>query len=61
MPCWSSSVADRDITSTSGVGCTLVASQVSGAASAPASDISSGTSIGTLACLVSQMKAEVTP
>jgi hypothetical protein len=61
VPCWSSSVADREITSTSGVGCTRVASQVSGAASAPASDISSGTSIGTFLCLVSQMKTEVTP
>ena len=61
MPCCSSSDADREITSTSGVGFTLVASQVSGAASAPASDMISGTSIGTFLCLVSQMKTEVTP
>jgi hypothetical protein len=53
VPCWSSRAADCQMTFTSAVGSTLVASQVSGAASAPASDTSSGMISGTFLCRVS--------
>src|SRR5579863_5249131 len=49
-PCCSSSTAACDITLTSAVGCTRVTSQVTGTASAPASDTSSGTIIGMALC-----------
>jgi hypothetical protein len=49
------------MTVTSAVGFTLVASQVSGAASAPASDTSSGMISGTDLCRVSQRTAVVIP
>ena len=49
------------MTVTSGVGLTLVASQVSGAASAPASDTSSGKMSGTFLCRMSQRMTVVTP
>jgi hypothetical protein len=49
------------MTRTSGVGATLVASQVSGAARAPASATSSGTITGTPARRVTQRMSIVTP
>jgi hypothetical protein len=61
VPCCSSSFADCQITCTSAVGVTLVASQVTGAASAPASDTSSGTISGTFLCRVSHKMTAVTP
>ena len=61
VPCCSSSTADREITCTSGVGATLVTSQVTGAASAPARETSIGQMTGTFLCLVSQMMSVVRP
>ena len=49
------------MTVTSGVGLTLVASQVSGAASAAASDTSSGKISGTFRCRMNQRMIVVTP
>ena len=54
MPCWSSSDADWEMTVTSAVGATRVASHVTGAASAPASETSSGRISGRFLCRVSQ-------
>ena len=61
MPCCSSSTADCEMTFTSAVGATRVASQVTGAASAPASDTSSGKISGTFLCRMSQRMMVVTP
>ncbi len=61
MPCCSSSPAEREMTCTSGVGATRVTSQATGAASAPASEISTGQMTGTFRCRVSQMTSVVTP
>ena len=61
VPCCRSSTADREITCTSGVGATLVTSQVTGAASAPARETSIGQMTGTFLCLVSQMMSVVSP
>ena len=61
VPCCSSSTADREMTCTSGVGATLVTSQVTGAASAPARETSIGQMTGTFLCLVSQMMSVVSP
>ena len=61
VPCCSSSTADREMTRTSGVGPTRVTSQVTGAASAPASATSIGQMTGTFLCRVSQMMSVVTP
>ena len=49
------------MTCTSGVGVTLVTSQVTGAASAPASETSIGQITGMFLCLVSQMMSVVSP
>jgi hypothetical protein len=49
------------MTRTSGVGPTRVTSQVTGAASAPASATSIGQMTGTFLCRVSQMMSVVTP
>jgi hypothetical protein len=49
------------MTLTSAVGVTRVASQTTGAASAPASDSSSGMIGGTFVCRVSQSTTVVTP
>jgi len=49
------------MTCTSGVGATLVASQVTGAASAPARETSIGQMTGTFLCLVSHMMSVVSP
>ena len=61
MPCCSSSTADREMTCTSGVGATLVTSQVTGAARAPARETSIGQITGTFLCLVSHMMSVVSP
>ena len=61
MPCCSSSTADCEMTVTSAVGATLVASHVTGAASAPASDTSNGKISGTFLCLMSHRMIVVTP
>ena len=49
------------MTCTSGVGATRVTSHVTGAASAPAREISIGQMSGTFLCRVSQMMSVVTP
>ena len=61
VPCWRSSTADREMTCTSAVGATRVTSQVTGAARAPASDTSNGTTSGTFFPLVAQRIRVVTP
>ena len=61
MPCWSSSTAERERTWTSAVGYARVASQITGAATAPAPATSSGTTTGRFVRRVSQKMSVVTP